>query len=241
MFDSPALQHIAQPLRLVDGNGADQHRLALFMALDNLLNDGVEFSSLIFKDHIGMVDPLGGLVGGDLDDVQLVNLPELSLLGEGGTGHTGQFLVHPKVVLEGDGGQGLGLPLHLDPFLGLNGLMESFVITAADHETAGKLVDDDDLAVLDHIVNIPVHNAVGPDGLVNMMLQRHVVGIHQVFYIKVGLRLLDAVFGQGAGLGLFVHDVVVIFSYLVLLLLLVVELLDLFAAEGAGKLIRHRV
>ena len=36
---------------------------------------------------------------------------------------------------------------------GSRGVVETFVIAAAVHQAAGKLVDDDDLAVLHHIVD----------------------------------------------------------------------------------------
>ena len=44
----------------------------------------------------------------------------------------------------------------LDVLLGLDGLMQTLGVAAAEHQTAGELVDDDDLAVLDHIVHVPL-------------------------------------------------------------------------------------
>ena len=65
-------------------------------------------------DHVRVVDADHRAVGGDGDDVEAVDLPELLLLGQGRAGHAGQLLVHAEVVLEGDGGQGLVLLLDLD-------------------------------------------------------------------------------------------------------------------------------
>ena len=45
--------------------------------------------------------PGQGAVGGDLDDVQLVDGTELLLLGQGRTGHAGELGVEAEVVLEG--------------------------------------------------------------------------------------------------------------------------------------------
>ena len=73
---------------------------------------------------------------------------ELLLLGLGGAGHAGELFIHAEVVLEGDGGQRLALALHLHALLGLDGLMQAVGVAAADHQTAGELVHDDDLAVL---------------------------------------------------------------------------------------------
>ena len=49
----------------------------------------------------------------------------------------------------------------VDALLGLDGLMQALVIAAAEHQAAGKLVHDDDLTVLDHIVHVPLHDAPG--------------------------------------------------------------------------------
>ena len=53
------------------------------------------------------------LVGRDLDDVELIGVAELLLLGQRGTGHAGQLAVQAEVVLEGDGREGLALVLDL--------------------------------------------------------------------------------------------------------------------------------
>ena len=66
------------------------------------------------------------------------------------------FVVQAEEVLEGNGGQGFALPFHLDALLGLDGLVEALVVAAAQHQAAGEFVDDDDFAVLDHVVDVPV-------------------------------------------------------------------------------------
>ena len=47
--------------------------------------------------------------------------------------------------------------------LGLDGLMQALGVPAAEHQTAGELIDDDDLAVLDDVVDVALHDAVGLD------------------------------------------------------------------------------
>ena len=71
------------------------------------------------------------------------------------------LLYRRKIVLEGDGGQRLGLVGDGDALLGLDGLMQALVVAAAEHQAAGELVHDDDLTVLDHIVHVPLHDAAG--------------------------------------------------------------------------------
>ena len=53
------------------------------------------------------------------------------------------------------------LALDAEPFLGLDGLVEPLAPAAAGHLTAGELVDDDDLAVLDDVVAVALEEGVG--------------------------------------------------------------------------------
>jgi hypothetical protein len=77
-------------------------------------------------------------------------------LGVGRAGHARQLLVHAEVVLEGDRRERLVLLLDLDPFLGLEGLVQAVGVAPALHGAAGELVDDDHLAVLDDVVHVPL-------------------------------------------------------------------------------------
>ena len=53
--------------------------------------------------------------------------------------------------------------------LGLDGLMQTLGVPAAEHETAGELIDDDDLAVLDDVVDVAPHDAVRLERLVDVV------------------------------------------------------------------------
>ncbi len=57
-------------------------------------------------------------------------------------------------------GKRLAFVLNLDAFFGLNRLMQPFAVAAALHETASKLVDDDDFVVLHHVVLVALHQDV---------------------------------------------------------------------------------
>ena len=208
VLDAPLLEHGGELLRLLDGDGAHQHGLALLVALLNLVDNGAELARLGLVNHVGVIHALHRLVGGDLHDIQGVDGAELLLLGHGGAGHAGELAVQAEVVLEGDGGQGLGLPGHGDALLGLNGLVQALGVPAAVHEAAGELVHDDDLAVLDHVVDVPAHQAPGPDGLVDVVGQGGVFRIGQVGHLELLLGLGDAPGGEGDGAGLLVHHVV---------------------------------
>ena len=234
VLDAPALQHFAQQLGFFNGNSAHQHGLALFVALDDILDHRLELSFFRAENAVRQILADHGPVGGNLHHVQLVDLPELLLLGHGGTGHAGKPLVEAEVILEGDGGQGLGLSGYGDALLGLDCLVQALVVPAAVHQAAGELVHDDDLAVLHHVLDIPLHHAVGLDGLVDVVLDGDVVRIGQVVDIKVGLRLLDARGGQGGGFRLFVHDIVRVLVKLVVVLFFV-QLRHPGFLQGAGE------
>ena len=103
------------------------------MALLHLTDDRPELTLLRFIHGVLIVDTGDGTVGGDLHNVQLVDGGKFLLLRQGRTGHTGQLLIQAEVVLEGDGGQRLALPLHGDVLLGLDGLMQTLGVSAAEH------------------------------------------------------------------------------------------------------------
>ncbi len=116
----------------------------------------------------------------------------------------------------------------LDALLRLDGLMQTLVVAAAEHQTAGELIDNDDLTVTDNIVHIALHDAARLDGLIDVVLERGIRRVGQVLYLKVRLGALLTVRGQRRGLGLFVDDVIGID---VVLLLLGIHFLD---AQAGG-------
>ena len=105
----------------------------------------------------------------------------------------------------------------------------------AEHQTAGELVDNDHLIVLDHVIHIAGHHAACLNRLVNMMQQRDVIGIHQVDHVEILLCLFHAGAGEGGGAGLFVHDVITVD---VVLLLFSVHFFDFVNFEGFGEAVR---
>ena len=148
--DALLAQQRGDDLGLLDGDGADQHRLAALVAVLDLVAAprGTCRARSCRRGRACPCAIIGLLVGIDRD-VELVDLVELRRLGVGGAGHAGQLLVHAEVVLEADRRQRLVLFLDLDAFLGLDRLVQAVGPAAARHLAAGELVDDDDLAVLD--------------------------------------------------------------------------------------------
>ena len=145
------------------------------MALLDLLDDRAVFSVLRLENGVRVVDAGAGLVRRNFDDIEIVDGDKLLLLGQRRTGHTGELAVEAEVVLEGDRCERFALSLDVHVLLGLNGLMQAFAVTAAQHQTAGEFVDDDDLAVFHDVVDVALHNAVRLDGLIDVVRERGVV------------------------------------------------------------------
>ena len=139
-----------------------------------------------------MVDTGDRTVRRDLNDVELIDLAELFLFRQCRTGHTGELFIKAEEVLEGDRGKRFAFALHADVFLGLDCLVQAFIIAAAIHQTAGELVHDDDLPVAHHIVHVALHHAARLNGLVDVMRQRGVFRVGQILNIKETLRFFHA-------------------------------------------------
>ena len=138
-----------------------QHRLALGVALGDVLDDGGQLLLLGAEDEVVLVLADHRLVRRDRQHAQLVGAHELGGLGLGGTGHAGELVVHAEVVLQGDRGEGLVLGLDLHVLLGFQRLVQTLVVTAARQDTAGVLVDDQNLAVGDDVVAVTQEEFLG--------------------------------------------------------------------------------
>ena len=135
--------------------------------------------------------------------------------------------------MEGDGRQGFGFSFNLDALFCLDGLVQALVVAAALHQTAGELVDDDDLAVLDDVVDVAGHHAARLDGLVDVVLDRDILGIHEVVNIKIALGFFHAVGRKRGGLCLFIHDVIGLRA--LVLVFLLVKFGDFLHGQPARK------
>ena len=72
----------------------------------------------------------------------------------------------------------------------------------------GELVDDDDFAVLDHVVLVEVEQHVGLEGLLHVVLPLDGVHVPQVGQVQQARGLVEAFVGQGHGAALLVDRVV---------------------------------
>ena len=164
-----AAQHAAEHLGGFDRHRTHEYRLLTGVRGFNLIHDGFKFFALCFVDLVVEVHAPHGAVGGNNHYVELVDLVELIGFRFGRTGHAGEFFVHPEIVLDGDGSEGLGFPFDLHAFLGFDGLVQSVAPAAAGHQAASVFVDNHNLIVLHHIVDVLFIDTIGADQLVDGM------------------------------------------------------------------------
>ena len=113
-----------------------------------------------------------GPVGRNCGDVEPVDLTIFLNVADRGSGHAGQSVVAPEECLERDGCQGAGFLADGAAFLGLQCLMKPFIVAPPRHHPPGKLVDDDNRAVLHDVVTIALQQRMGAQRLYNVMQKR---------------------------------------------------------------------
>src|SRR5699024_8413288 len=177
VLDALAFEHVREQFGLLHAGRTDQDGLTELVAFGDVLGDRLELGVLVLVDDVLDVLTDHRLVGGDGYHTDVVGLVELRRLGLGRTGHPGELLVETEVVLERDLGQGLVLVLDLDAFLGLDGLVHTLVVAASRQDTAGELVDDEDLTVLDDVFLVLAVELFGLQGVVEETDER---GVHRL-------------------------------------------------------------
>ena len=208
MRHAPPFQQRGNVFALLDGNRTDQHRLSFFIAGNDLLDNRPVLSDVVFIHNIRVILTDDRLVGRNLNNIQIVDGLEFFRFCRSSAGHAGELPVQAEIILEGDGGKGFVFLLHIHMLLGLDGLMEPFGIAAAEHQTARELIDDDDFSVFHDIVDIPLHDTVRLQRLVDMMAERGVFNIRQILQRKCLLRLGDAAGCERCRFRLFIDDII---------------------------------
>ena len=168
------LQQLGNDFRVLNRRGAHQYWLPALVAFADVLDGCFVFFAGRFVDAVQLVIAAADAVGRNNDGFQAVNFLELVGLCVGSAGHTGQFAVKAEVVLERDGRQRLVFSLNLHALFGLYRLVQTITPTAPGHQTAGKFVNDDDFAVLHHIVLIAVIKVVSTQSSVQVVHERDV-------------------------------------------------------------------
>ena len=96
---------------------------------------------------------------------------EFPRLGVRGARHARQLFVETEVVLERDRRERLVLTLDPDAFLRLDRLVEAVRPSPPGQHAPGELVDDQDLAVLQHVIDVLLVEGVRAQGLLGPVEQ----------------------------------------------------------------------
>ena len=120
----------------------------------NLFENGVEFFTFSLVDTVVVIHAAARLVGRNNHDVELIDLMEFACFRLRGTGHAGELFVETEVVLNGDRRKGLRFFLNCDVFLRFERLVKTFAEAASGKDSSGVLVNDEDFAVLNHIMHV---------------------------------------------------------------------------------------
>ena len=206
--DAAPLHQLREVLGGLDSDRADEHRLPLLVALLDVFDHGRELRILRLEDVVVLVAPNDRDVRRDLDDVQVVDLDELLLLGLGGTRHPGELLVEAEVVLQRDRREGLVLLLDLHALFRLDRLVQAVAPPAPLHDPAGELVDDLHLAVLDHVVDVALVERLRLQRLDQVVDELDVGRVVEVLDLEGALDLVDRGLRGRDGLVLLVVEVV---------------------------------
>ncbi len=199
VLDPMMPEHLGDQLGLLDRSRPDQHRPARLVDLTDLVEDRLVLLAVGPVDDVGVAIAGQWPVGGNGDDVERVDLPELVRLGHGRAGHARELLVELEEVLERDRGEGLVLLLDLHPLLGLDRLMQPIRPLPAFHQPAGELVDDHDLVTSDHVLAVATVEVVRLERVVDQVRPLHIAGRVEALDPGDPLGLADAVVVQVAG------------------------------------------
>ena len=167
-------------LRHLDGDRADEHRLALLVALLDVVDRRVVPRLLRLVDVVVLIVAGDIDVRGNLDDGEVVDLLELLLLRLRRTRHAAELVVEAEVVLERDRREGDVLLLDRHALLRLDRLVEALGPAAAFHDAAGELVDDLHLAVPDDVVQVALVERLGLDRLDQVVDELRVLSVVEV-------------------------------------------------------------
>ena len=203
-------QRSREHLTLLHAHRSHQHRLPGLKPLRDVLHHRSELGLLRAVNQVALVHPLIGHIGGDRHNPEIVGAVELSRLGLGGTGHAGQLVVQPEIVLQGDRGQGLVLGFDLHPLFGLDRLMQTLVVPTSGQDAAGVLIDDHYLALEHDVVLVPGEEFLRADSVVQESHQRGVLRLVEILDPQPVFGLLDTRFQHADGALLDIHLIVVL-------------------------------
>ena len=162
-------QNRRQPLVFFNRNRANQNRLSFLVQRPHFIGHSFPLSGFGLVNSVRIILANHRLIGRNLRHFQIINFVKF-LGGSGrGSGHARKFFVEPKVILKSNRGQSARLLPHCHSFFRLHGLVQSLGPSASRHQASGKLIHDNNFAVLNHVVALALENGLSPQGLLQMM------------------------------------------------------------------------
>ena len=155
------LQHTTEQFTYLYRSGTHETGTSCVPQYFDLINDGFIFFPLGFVNKILLIIADHFDIGGDTHHIEFVNAPQLRCFCFSRTGHATEFVVHPEIILQSDGGIGLGGGFNLHIFLGFNGLVQTIGVTTSIQYTTGLLIHDLDRPVVDDIFHIDLEKGIG--------------------------------------------------------------------------------
>ena len=93
--------------------------------------------------------------------VEFVNVVKLRGFRFGRACHSCEFLIKPEIILDRDRRQSLGLTIDLDSLFRFDRLVQSIAPPSAGHFAAGEFIDNHNLVIFDHVLDVLLEQAVG--------------------------------------------------------------------------------
>ena len=161
--------HTAQQFRGFNRSRSHQNRPARFHQTSYLIDDGGVLLSFGLVNQILFVFANNRTMGRNDHHIQLINLPQFAGLCFGRTGHTGQFVVHPKEILQGHRCKSLRSRFNFHIFFGFNRLMQTIGIATPVQYTPCLFIHNFDLVLINNVFNIPFKEAIRLEQLIDGM------------------------------------------------------------------------
>ena len=181
-----------------DRTRADQHWSPFFVILFDRLSDRTQFTFFSLVDQIFFIFARNWLVWRYLDDIEAINLLEFLRLSKCRTGHTAQFFVHAKIILERNRRQRHTLLEHRHAFFRFNRLMQALIVPTPLHQTTSVLIHDDHFAIICyHIIFIAREQRLCTQRLIHMIDATNMIWGVQIFYAEHFLDFFDTFIRQG--------------------------------------------
>ena len=175
MLDMSLFQHSGEQFRGFHIRCSYKHRAFFGNQSLYLSNNRRKFFPLCLIYKVFVVFPYHRAVRRNGNNVQFINVPQLSCLRFGSTGHTCEFGIHSEVVLQSDCGIRLSGCLDLYSFLCLYRLVQAVRITSSFHYTTRLFIDNLHLVVYHDVFHIVFKQSVGFQQLIYRM---NPVGLH---------------------------------------------------------------